>query len=272
MKTALFGLCLLLGSLPALAIPGVSPSDTPVGDRTAADLPIIAGWGATSDGDGDCHFAQLIGGVKITVPGSERAHDLSAENNMMNSPRITQKVHGDFSIQVRVDGAFEPGEESTQPGRTGYTGAGLVVFGDQKNYVTIARAALQTRDIERTGYVNFEMRVDGENVRFGTTGDRPVVKNNPLFLRLEKKGKTINGYVSDDGVKWEDMGSKDLPDSWPDDMEAGVAAVSTSKQEFAPTFHSLEIKQATAEPAPDPALTPAKTPNPPETPVEKTAK
>ena len=42
---------------------------------------------------------------------------------------VVQPVAGDFVIQVRVGGEFQPGAESTQPGRTGYTGAGLVVRG-----------------------------------------------------------------------------------------------------------------------------------------------
>jgi hypothetical protein len=121
MKTPLFGLSLLLGSLLASASPGVAPDGASVGNSNPVDVPFISGWGVTADQDSDCQFRVDSGVLKINVPGSERAHDLSAENNMMNAPRVTQKVHGDFTVQVRVDGTFEPGEESTQPGRTGYT-------------------------------------------------------------------------------------------------------------------------------------------------------
>ena len=109
----------------------------------------LDGWGKAVDPEGDCRFENLRGRLIITVPGSKKPHDLSPEMGNTTAPRMVKPVPGDFVIQVRVDGEFEPGDESTQAGRTGYTGAGLVVFADEKNFVRIERATLHAVGVHR---------------------------------------------------------------------------------------------------------------------------
>src|SRR5436189_4997988 len=72
----------------------------------------IAGWGTAIDPDRDCKFFTSKDSLLISVPGSH-PHDLAADIDLINAPRILQNVHGDFTIQVKVDGRFAPGGKST---------------------------------------------------------------------------------------------------------------------------------------------------------------
>lgn len=178
----------------------------------------------------------------ISVPGTQ-PHDLAADIETVNAPRVLQAVHGDFVVQVRVDGRFAPGGQSTKEGRTGYNGAAIVALADTNNVVTLARAVLQIPGRKAMPYANFEIRVGGELQRIGTTGDHPLPKDGPVFLRLERRGSKFIGSVSTDGTTWDLLESKDVPAGWPEELQAGVAAISTSKDEFNPKFSKLQVEK-----------------------------
>ena len=112
---------------------------------------------------------------------------------------------------------------------------------DANNVVTLARAVLQEEEEEAMGYANFEIRVDGELVRMGETGDHELPKDGPVFLRLERRGDKFLGAVSEDGVTWDELEAKEVPDGWPKELQAGLAAISTSKEEFNPKFSKFQV-------------------------------
>jgi len=58
----------------------------------------LAGWGATSNPDGDCQFFTSEGALLIHVPGGP-PHDLAAEINVTNAPRALQAVKARASAQ-----------------------------------------------------------------------------------------------------------------------------------------------------------------------------
>lgn len=237
--------CIQNMKLPALlallviGLPGLADELTPTKQP-------VEGWGVALNPAGDCTWKPDGGKLTMTVPGSDRPHDLSPEIGNLTAPRVVQPVKGDFIIQVRVDGSFQPGSESTQLGRTGYTGAGLVVFADEDNFVRLERATLHGQGGEPVAYTNFELRVDGQPAMFGTTGDIPTEKGKPTWLRLERKGLRLLGAMSHDGENWSAGKPKELrAEAWTrNDIVAGVAAVSTSRQPFSPTFSALSIQQA----------------------------
>jgi regulation of enolase protein 1 (concanavalin A-like superfamily) len=206
------------------------------GDRKSE----LAGWGVTSNPDRDCQFFIGEGAVLIHVPGG-RPHDLAAEINVTNAPRVLQTAKGDFTIQVQVDGRFSPGSESMQNGRTAYNGAGLVAVLDEKNVVTLARAVLQRGDGIPRPYANFEIRVAGSVERIGLESDLPIPLDRPVFLRLERRGQRMLGAVSTDGISWHVLEPKELPDNWPKELHVGIVAISTSKEEFNPRFSKLQL-------------------------------
>lgn len=228
-------LALLLLALPGVA--GIPGSAAETGLRV---------WGRPVNPANDCKFKADGSRLFITVPGSDEAHDLSPELGKCTAPRLVQAVEGDFIIQVRIDGEFQPGEESTQRGRTGYTGAGLVIFADEKNFVRIERATLQSGGVDATPYTNFEIRVDGELERMGTTGDLPTEKDKPTWLRLERRSQKILGAMSQDGEHWKYGEPKELrAEAWNGKgIVAGVAAISTSRKDFTPIYSGFTIQRA----------------------------
>lgn len=205
----------------------------------------ITGWGNPINPAGDCEFEVTDGKLTIMVPGSAKPHDLSPEMSSTTAPRVVQPVKGDFVIQVRVDGEFQPSGESTQSGRTGYTGAGLVVFADDNNFVRIERATLNLGGARAIPYTNFEIRVNGQLEQPGTTGDLPTEPDKPTWLRLERRGHQMKGAMSRDGEHWHYGKPKELhADAWNgNNVVAGVAAISTSRLPFSPIYSEFSVQQ-----------------------------
>lgn len=198
-------------------------------------------WGREVNPDGDCKFYRADGSLLIHVPGAPRPHDLAAELHTVNAPRVVRPVKGDFTVQVKIEGRFAPGDASTLGGRAGYNGAGIVLMSDARNVVCLARAVFHHQGAQATPYANFEMRSNGNLVRMGLSGDLPVPASGPVYLRLERRGQRILGAVSKDGSKWDSLEPKELPSHWPADLQVGVIAISTSKEEFNPRFSDFQI-------------------------------
>ncbi len=201
----------------------------------------IKGWGTAIDPDGDCEFFLSKESLLIRVPGTPNPHDLAAEIETVNAPRVLKTVRGDFTVQVKIDGRFTPGKESTLPGRVGYNGAGLVVMADSQNVVCLARAVMNHPGSEPKPYANFEMRAHGELARMGNANAKPLPSSGPVFLRLERHGQKISGAVSTDGKEWDQLKPKELPMDWPKKLQVGVVAISTSTNEFNPRFSNFKI-------------------------------
>jgi len=79
-------------------------------------------WGAFEDPDKDCAFKEEKGSLSISVPGKD--HDLGIERAKMNAPRAMQPVEGDFTVQVKVTGKFDP-RQMINLERLAYHGAGF---------------------------------------------------------------------------------------------------------------------------------------------------
>ncbi len=247
----------LARSVPAKSAAEVAPHSPPlpaevewVPPNVAAELMMdrsrVAGRGRAINLSADSVYLTEDGRLTIAIPGSAKPHGLSSELGSASAPLAVQPVKGDFAIEVRVDGRFQPGDVSTQSGRSAYTGAGLVVFADATNYVTMVRAALQRPGEEPKPYINFEIRVDGQLEKFGQTGDFPLDPDKPVWLRLERKGQQMLGAMSQDGETWTFGEPKQLRDeAWNQNaMLAGVAAISNSLQPFTPSYSELSLQPA----------------------------
>ena len=99
-----------------------------------------------------------------------------------------------------------------------------MVLLDENNVVTLARAVLQHAGSEPSSYANFEIRIDGKLERIGLVDDLPIPQSGPLYLRLEQRGRKILGAVSTDGLKWMNLESKEVPEKWASELQAGVVA------------------------------------------------
>jgi regulation of enolase protein 1 (concanavalin A-like superfamily) len=209
--------------------------------RGDASISNVIGWGHVINRDKDGMILDDNDVLSLILPGGSHAHDLAAEIHLTNAPRVVQNITGDFTIEVRTDGRFDPGDISTQPGRHAYDGAALIIMADTDNVATLARAGLQYPQKRPAFYANFEMRTGGKLRRIGLTGDSKLPANGPVFLRLQRKGTEIDASVSTNGDQWKSLAAKNIPNDWPQMLSAGVAAISTSEAEFAPRFSQLKI-------------------------------
>lgn len=221
------------------------PQAQPTATATAASrLPqygTIAEWGRMIDPDKDCTFVIESQSVSIRVPGTP--HDLSAELDRMNAPRILAPAEGNFSVGVLVKGDFAPGE-ATIEGRTAYNGAGLLLMQDEQNYIRLERAVLK-RGGQEQHYANFEARVDGRVIRIGTPSDLVITPEKSCYLRIDRVGNEIRGAVRQGNDAWHDLEPKQM--ELRDPLQVGVAAVNASSQDFNARFFGFFLSPRSAE-------------------------
>ena len=108
-----------------------------VGYLTAQRPKTVRGWGTLIDLDNDCAVREEAGKLMITIPGG--THDLNMELGGMNAPRVLREVDGDFTVQVKVSGGFDPGNEAAKSGTAPFNSAGLLLWQDEKNYLRLER-------------------------------------------------------------------------------------------------------------------------------------
>ena len=100
----------------------------------------VAGWGTAYDADGDCQINAEGKALIVSIPGT--LHDLNADIDKYNAPRVLTEVQGDFEITVKVVGDFKPGSQATRKGTYPYTGGGIVVWRDGDNFIRLERGAI----------------------------------------------------------------------------------------------------------------------------------
>lgn len=230
----MFRTCLLL-LLAALTCSFLRPATASEKDGTS-----IKGWGAVTDPDADCTVERDgdSARIKCSVPGTP--HDYAAELQRWNAPRVLQELHGDFILEVKVCGELKPGDESTITGRRPYQGAGLLLVQDEKNHLSLQRAALLVGGKTRY-YLNFELRKDGQ---FASGRSEMNVKNGDAYLRLERRGNQVFAMTSVDHIRWRSYPPIDV--EFPDTLQAGVEAVTSSNEPLECAFDELAIYEKRA--------------------------
>jgi regulation of enolase protein 1 (concanavalin A-like superfamily) len=198
-------------------------------------------WGTLEDPDKDCEFKEDKGVLSITVPGTD--HDLGVERRKMNAPRTMRPVEGDFTLQVKVAGKFEP-RQMTNMERLAYHGAGFFIRKDENNYIRLDRATFWDGMMNRV-YANFELRADGQIERFGAATDLVLDNAKETWLKIERNGNEFKAYASQEAGKWHALGAKTM--AAPKRIDVGVAAINSSQEPFMPRFSDFLLK--TPEPA-----------------------
>jgi regulation of enolase protein 1 (concanavalin A-like superfamily) len=196
-------------------------------------------WGTFEDPDEDCAFKVENGVLALTVPGSD--HDLSSERGKMNAPRVLRPVEGDFTVEVKVAGKFEPRRQGVIT-RAAYQGAGFLIRQDDNNYLRLDRACLWNgRD--HIAYANFELRVGGALERFGSATVFTKLDNDKeTWLKIERRGNEFKAYATQEAGKWQALGTKTL--AAPGRIEVGVAAINGAREQFTPRYSDFELKKA----------------------------
>jgi regulation of enolase protein 1 (concanavalin A-like superfamily) len=193
----------------------------------------IAGWGSAVDPDGDCEIKVQGKALSISVPGT--LHDLNADIDKYNAPRVLREVSGDFTIDVKVVGEFKPGPKSLNPKSVPYNGAGIFVWRDSDNFIRLERAAI-IRGGKLGTFATFEEREGGST---GAEHNGPLTPGT-TYLHMERRGKTILGMVSKDGKNWTKL--RPIDTVWPAKLKVGVNAINSSNEPFVVRFEDFKFQ------------------------------
>jgi regulation of enolase protein 1 (concanavalin A-like superfamily) len=201
----------------------------------------IPGWGQVIEPDGDCIVTAGGGTLTVAVPGT--THDLSSYRSIYkkrNAPRVLREVDGDFTVQVKVSGTFEPGKAGTLPGAYPFNGAGLLLWANDENYLRLERNVWITSHGEHSSYLPlFEYWKDDRDLTQGTPSTKPFFKGQSAYLRLTRQGNQVRAAVSNDGVDWIKTGPVTV--QFPQKINVGVDAINTSKEPFTVEFAEFKL-------------------------------
>jgi regulation of enolase protein 1 (concanavalin A-like superfamily) len=208
------------------------------GGNSVRNLP---GWGQVIDPDGDCIITCTNGNLTVTVPGT--THDLSSYHSIYkkrNAPRVLQEVDGDFTVQVKISGTFQPGKAGTLPEAYPFNGAGLLLWDNNENYLRLERNAWITSHSERFSYLPlFEYWKDDKDLMTNTPINKPFFKGRIAYLRLTRRGEQISAAFSNDGINW--VQTNPVTAQFPQKIKVGVDTINTSKQLFTVEFSELKL-------------------------------
>jgi RNA polymerase sigma factor (sigma-70 family) len=235
-KTALAvgAVALLAAGTTTVAVKVLGAPSLPLIQSTRA----IPEWGDVIDPDGDCRFDLADGRLTIVVPGTD--HVVMPERGKMNAPRVLRMVTGDFEAQVKVSLEFPTGAASVAPGRNPYQDAGLLLWVDDKTHLKLA-GCQQSNGRQTVRALNYEWRVDGKY--FGKPVTAPGNQQARTgYLRLQRRGDTIVGGVSPDGVLWFDLPPASL--KLPRTVRIGVEAQHNTSTALTATFEELTVAAA----------------------------
>lgn len=203
-------------------------------------LKAIDGWGNADNARRDCKFTRDGERLTIDVPGTP--HNLNKVISDLSAPRVLREVDGDFTIQVKVSGDFDPSPISTvAPRGKAYNGAGLLLWVDENLFVRLERNIW----INSPGSADchpplFEVMVQG-----APTGTSPAPVPATFFstpatwFRMDRTGGVVSASLSHNGTDWTPCGTATL--NLPKKLFVGVAAVNTSKKAFSATFEDLRL-------------------------------
>lgn len=202
----------------------------------------LEGWGTTVNVPRDTKATLNDGALTITVPGTPR--NLNKVISDLSAPRVLQEVEGDFSIQVKVSGDFNPSPISTvAPRGKAYNGAGLLLWENEDRFVRLERNIWMNSPSDAACHPPlFEVMING-----APTGTSPAPVPATFFstpatwFRMVRTGNTINAFLSHDGAEWVPAGTTSL--FLPAKLQVGVAAVNTSKKPFTAVFQELKLDQ-----------------------------
>jgi regulation of enolase protein 1 (concanavalin A-like superfamily) len=193
----------------------------------------ISGVGEFIDPDADCRVRDDEGKFEITVPGTY--HDLDPSQKKVNGPRALREVEGDFLVKVRLAKFNPPDKMTALKNKPAYRGAGLIVWQDDRNFVTLFRAGSDNNAHLFSAATAYK---DGERVFTGTGKDLALPN---AWLRLERREGKLLASASDDGEEWfaVKLTAPDLPKK----VKVGVGVVNVTNKDFLVHFDEFSLKQ-----------------------------
>jgi regulation of enolase protein 1 (concanavalin A-like superfamily) len=204
------------------------------GPRPEVEGKPLGEWGTLIDPDGDCHVEDKGKALEVAIPAAQ--HDLNADNDKLNAPRVLREASGDFSITVKVAGDVRPNEVSTNPKAVPDQGAGIVVWQDSDNYVFLGRAGINRKG-KLSEFAAFEEREWGTRGAMNNKGLDP----GPVFLRLERRGNRLLGSTSKDGKSWTKFDP--MEPSYPSTIKVGRYAINGCTEPFMARFEDFSFAE-----------------------------
>lgn len=224
---------MLLGVL--FALPAVAPA-APV-PKSSVDPQLLKLFGTPVAPDKDCTFKLKDAALTIEVPA--KAHTLTTEATARNAPRVLRDADGNFTATVRVTVTFPDAPVSDIADLDPASGAGLVIWGDDKNYVCLERVHQLLGGTKRMTTTELHSYLDGEDG--ASESSRPVVLDGtPVYLRVIRTGPKVRGYVSPDGVDWKPAGEAEL--NAVTKVKVGVFAGHNAGKPVTATLDKFEVK------------------------------
>ena len=202
---------------------------------------IIAGWGTVTDPDGDCSVSVKGRKVAVTIPGT--VHDISIMYAKKNAPHILRTVSGDFTVETKLSGAFDPGNISAKPHRQCFNGAGLLIWINARSYIRLERDIIVEPSGKRAfSYTPlFEFWENGKVHPHAHGNYKPFFTSRSTELKLTRRGNKIYVAVNADGVKWVYLAPAIA--AFPQKMQVGIDAINTSKKPFTVVFEKFRVIQ-----------------------------
>ncbi|WP_158545434.1 DUF1349 domain-containing protein [Bremerella cremea] len=179
------------------------------------------GWGELVDPVGDCPVDPLPDGIQLTIPAG--IHQLNPTMDTVNAPRVWQSVEADFLYEVRVKDFPRPEADSGANGNRSYVAAGIVIWHDENNFLRWTRSASAEKNAV---YLSCEQFENGKHVGGGYFR----MKDEPIWIRVERRGNTLRMSASDDGKKWQQAIERDC--TFPTALKAGVFGLNVTEKEF----------------------------------------
>lgn len=157
-----------------------------------------------------------------------------------NSPRLSQQVTGDFTVETKIDATTVANDE----------GAGILVWIDQNDFIRLDR-------MSRTIGYPVQQQVIMGGLSSGSLPPWTVVvldpTVNPTYLKLEKIGATFTGWYSSDGTTWNTVGTATIPMA--DPVNVGIDVINMFHSgDFYADFDYFRLTQTSTFPAPESPL------------------
>jgi regulation of enolase protein 1 (concanavalin A-like superfamily) len=197
-------------------------------------------WGLAVDPERDSTFRADRDGLRITVPGKPRV--MSVEIGKTNAPRVLREIVGDFSVEVKVSGAFPADARCLIEGRWPYHGAGLLVWQDEKNYVRLERAHMHLPSGLWRCYPGWELRQDGKMVRGWQPSDGLLDEAKAAYFRIARSAGVLTGSYSQDGKDWREL--PQLQIDFGKQVRVGVEALQNTPTGFEALFEGFKFRAA----------------------------
>jgi serine/threonine protein kinase len=237
---------------------------------------------------GDFRFVNPNNNCIINVKSGQIVLSVSGTNNVVNSharggvflnsegkyteyglvnraPALLREVEGDFVIEAKITGDFEPGLFNLPASRRRnfvdrgeqdypYSAAGLILRDTDQHFLTLTRWAMSLEYVSKIGEWTPIIRYWRNSVHFMPQSGYPGEMGQPrvdggqilhmgskqfTWLRLAREGDVVHASLSMDGKEW--LQTETIPTHLPRKIQVGVYAGKNMIKRFDVTFSNFKL-------------------------------